>query len=1122
MQTLLTSSRRWLTALALLPSLVLPLGVAAGAPHAPAAAPGTVRVAGIVLKWLRGDKAANYRRAEPLIRQAAAGGARLVCTTECFLDGYAIADKSIPLETYRALGEPIPDGEYFRKLSALAGELKILLIAGMLEADGQARYNTAVLIGPDGRMIGKYHKQHLEHEAVRNTAGSESSVFDTPLGKVGVMICADRRLPEVVKRFCDRGADYLVCPSGGMFGPTSNDPILQARSKENGKHIVFVHPAEFLVTGPDGAILQRTILGNKLVISPAEVGTETDSSRVFYFDLPLAAQTSPNAPSHATGTEEIPFDLRQERWLIDPVGVVARNDVVYTSPSVEPWEAMPTGGGDLSAMVRWDGSLHLHLSKSDCWGFQAPSDALPGTRFFNNTSPGHIRLDFGGRAKQSASRRFRQRLDLYRGRIVVELGDERAGPRIEVWGHPTRKVLVLAVTDPAKTLGAARIELSQWRPGIRVGAADETVHACEVHERPARPHLANTGMQEFFGPDRDPLCGRGTGVIVSSPAVKPASCTASGLSATLVLPDQRPTSYHVIVAAAVTQSGDPLAAARRELEEAARASLATLEAEQQAWWRDFWSRSLLRVTSPDKTADRLCAAYHVHLYTLGCVNRGPYPAKWDGGPGLMRGDERTWGLSEWVQEIRFTYLPLYAANRLDMARGLTRHYSAMTPYLQEQTRKMWALPGLWIPETVLPWGHAEDFVLKDDGRGAAGNHFVRRAADKVPYGRFELYNPYIGFLFTAGLEICQHYLVYYRYSGDDEFLRRDAYPVLRGVCEFLAGLLRKEADGRYHLEPANALETWWMVRDPADTMAGIRAVFPEFIRLAEQYDQDPELRRKCAAILAALPEPARGLWAEDGKIDAGVDVYAPATASTPSHPRINAENPALYRVFPFDLSGIASTDHDLARRTFQRRICTLWHGWSMDAVWAARLGLRDEACQLLAQHAERFHRFRYGGWTSNDSRVFPGGLSSTPFLDAGGLSAFAMNEILLQSHNGVLRIAPAVAKTWSGTFRLRAEGGFLVGADFRDGRVRVAQIESLGGRECVLASPWPGPWVVRQQDRIVVQGEGPTIRFATKPGGVYQIESGTRPASAYRPAAIHDAPNQSPGVPGRPEPVGAE
>ena len=90
----------------------------------------TVRVAGLVLKWIRTDKEANFRRVEPMVREAARGGARIVVTTECFLDGYAIKDKRIPLADYRALGEPIPDGTYFQRLTALAQELKIHLVAG--------------------------------------------------------------------------------------------------------------------------------------------------------------------------------------------------------------------------------------------------------------------------------------------------------------------------------------------------------------------------------------------------------------------------------------------------------------------------------------------------------------------------------------------------------------------------------------------------------------------------------------------------------------------------------------------------------------------------------------------------------------------------------------------------------------------------------------------------------------------------------------------------------------------------------------------------------------------------------------------------------------------------------
>ena len=244
-----------------------------------------VRVAGIVLKWIRADKEANMRRAEAMIRQAAERGAQIVCTTECFLDGYAIADKSIALEKYRALGEPIPDGPYFKRLAALARELKILLVAGLLEADGDARYNTAVLISPEGRLLGKYRKQHLEHELVRNRPGTESPVFATPYGRIGVLICADRRLPEIAAKMKQQGAEFLLCPSGGMFGPKSNDWILQARSRETRLPIVFVHPAEFLVTGPDGSVLAQTIVGNSLLIAPEEANTPKDKNQVFYFDL---------------------------------------------------------------------------------------------------------------------------------------------------------------------------------------------------------------------------------------------------------------------------------------------------------------------------------------------------------------------------------------------------------------------------------------------------------------------------------------------------------------------------------------------------------------------------------------------------------------------------------------------------------------------------------------------------------------------------------------------------------------------------------------------------------------------------------------------------------------------
>jgi predicted amidohydrolase len=252
----------------------------------------TVRVAGIVLKWVRGDKEVNYRRCEALIREAAARGARLVCTTQCFLDGDALADRSLPLADFLGLGEEVPSGTYCKRLAALAGELKIHLVAGMIEVDGKSRYNTAVFLGPDGKLIGKYRKQKLGPEASRVSAGKTAGVFDTPFGAIGLLIDGERTDPGVVRRLYDNGAHILLCPAGASWGPIDNLLKVQARSRENNLFIVSVHPGAFLVTGPDGTTRKRETLGDRLAVTREEVGGEHDLNGIFYFDLPIR---SPNA-----------------------------------------------------------------------------------------------------------------------------------------------------------------------------------------------------------------------------------------------------------------------------------------------------------------------------------------------------------------------------------------------------------------------------------------------------------------------------------------------------------------------------------------------------------------------------------------------------------------------------------------------------------------------------------------------------------------------------------------------------------------------------------------------------------------------------------------------------------
>ncbi len=251
----------------------------------------TVRVAGIVLKWVPGDRVENFARIEPLIREAAEKGADVVCTAESFLDGYSVRDAAMTPEQFHLLAEPIPDGDGFVRLRFLADELDIYIVAAVTERDNDRIYNSVALIGPDGLHIGTYRKKSLwPTETDLYSAGDSFPTFDTELGhesglKVGMMICSDRREPEAIKELVANGAEIIFCPAGGGFGE-ENDQMVAERSKEGKVPIVFVHPAEFLVTGASGEVLKRKLFGETLDYSP----DDSVSGVVGLYDLKLPTQ----------------------------------------------------------------------------------------------------------------------------------------------------------------------------------------------------------------------------------------------------------------------------------------------------------------------------------------------------------------------------------------------------------------------------------------------------------------------------------------------------------------------------------------------------------------------------------------------------------------------------------------------------------------------------------------------------------------------------------------------------------------------------------------------------------------------------------------------------------------
>lgn len=214
-------------------------------------------VASLKIMPALGDKTGNYARFETLAREAAARGANLIVTPEGYLDGYAGGGPKQHPDMDRAklaaLAEPI-DGLTVKKAAALARELKVHLIFCFTEKRTEKLLNTAAIFAPDGTLAGRYSKSHIAGGEIYDP-GDELPVFDTALGRMGVLICFDRQPPENARTLALRGAQFIVVPAYGKKStPLDEDVMLSTRALENGVCVIYTSPRNAFVVDPGGAI----------------------------------------------------------------------------------------------------------------------------------------------------------------------------------------------------------------------------------------------------------------------------------------------------------------------------------------------------------------------------------------------------------------------------------------------------------------------------------------------------------------------------------------------------------------------------------------------------------------------------------------------------------------------------------------------------------------------------------------------------------------------------------------------------------------------------------------------------------------------------------------------------
>jgi predicted amidohydrolase len=201
-----------------------------------------IKIALAQMSCKREGKAENLKKIEKIVIKAKKQSADLVIFPELSLTGYVVRDQIYEL------AETIP-GPSTEAVENIAKKTKTHIIFGMPELSEKAQatiYNSAVLVGPKG-FIGKYRKMYLPTHSVFEEKryfrpGYQAAVFDTDLGKVGLIICYDIFFPEVSRLTRLKGAQLIVCISASpAMRRVFFETLTVARAIENTAFLAYVN-----------------------------------------------------------------------------------------------------------------------------------------------------------------------------------------------------------------------------------------------------------------------------------------------------------------------------------------------------------------------------------------------------------------------------------------------------------------------------------------------------------------------------------------------------------------------------------------------------------------------------------------------------------------------------------------------------------------------------------------------------------------------------------------------------------------------------------------------------------------------------------------------------------------
>lgn len=479
--------------------------------------------------------------------------------------------------------------------------------------------------------------------------------------------------------------------------------------------------------------------------------------------------------------------------------------------------------------------------------------------------------------------------------------------------------------------------------------------------------------------------------------------------------------------------------------------------EHAAYWEDFHAQS--SVSLPDTVLQK---QYDNEMYKFGSASReDSYPislqAVWTADNGKLppwKGDYHH------DLNTQLSYWPCYAGNHLREGLGYLNTLWDQREVYRAYTREYFETEGLNIPGVCTLTGR--------------------------PMGGWIQYS----FSQTVGAWLAQHFYLHWKYSADRAFLKERAYPFLKEVATFLEQVSRVDASGVRKLEISsspeifdNSLQAWFHDMTNYD-LSLMRFAFGAAAELASELQLEDE-----AAHWKTLNEQLPDFDVDEE----GCLTFAPGTPYRDSH-RHFSHAMAFHPLGLIDWS-----QGEKSRRIIRATLKRLdevgpdyWCGYSYS--WLGNMKARafdgEGAAEALRTFADCFCLANTFHANGDQTRSGKSRFTYRPFTLEGNFAfASGIQEMLLQSHTGVIRVFPAIPSGWREVSfdRLRAMGAFLVSAVKEEDEVRSVRIYPEQGGICRIASPFGSRPVKVDGQEGPVSNENGILSFATRKGETVMV-----------------------------------